>query len=683
MTPENNENIRKPVTLEGKENRRKAETQETKENRGKNQKSKISLKKFMVPGLIILALIIAAGIFILIRGLPKSEKTIAGGTVNSYGSDYIRVSFGKAGETTAITTSMLDELDRNSKVVAIAFRYCDLSDEAIARIGSMKRIEDIWFHDCTGFTGMNSLSSLSTLKKLRFSTYSEGNTFNGGELFTSDIPQLETFGLDNFVLQGGLDFLARFQGVKTLNIYRLTGEKLSGQFPVLPALESVTITDIDLSGMDLSGLCRADKFTYLKLENDSLESISFLKDSVSLSTMYVNNNSLTSLDGVQGKERLDHLNANNNQINDISALAECSYLCTFCANSNQISDISALEGCTGLKTLNLKNNLISDAGPLAGHADLTSLNIAGNRLTDLSPVSDCENITDLNFSGNEISDISFCNLMLKLKNLRASSNQISDISPLENATQLKQVYLDNNQLSDVSVLKKSETVLELVVLDNNRLSDLSAFSGCTALKGISVNKNQLTSLSGLENSTELNYICANGNAITSISALNNCEKLYSADLGENEITDVTPLSASKSDKMSLLLQNNHIKDISPLYGMKNYVYLSLYNNDITSVKGMEAMTNINPLSVLYLGWWEGFDAVEFSKTTYYKPKLVDVPADKQVNLHNDFQNARKEAGQTMTGDVVFISEADADSEIEEARAKVRDAAGIKEWEKEE
>jgi Leucine-rich repeat (LRR) protein len=147
------------------------------------------------------------------------------------------------------------------------------------------------------------------------------------------------------------------------------------------------------------------------------------------------------------------------------------------------------------------------------------------------------------------------------------------------------------------------------------------------------------------------------------------------DLGENEITNIVELSACTSSKMAVLLQNNHIRDISPLYGMKDYVYLSLYNNEITNIDGMPAMTSTGNSSILYLDWWDGLKPETLSQTSYYEPRLVDTPPDQQVNLQNAFQEIRFTAGQ-YPGEIQFLTKEAADEQIAKDRQDVRLNAGI-------
>ena len=621
-----------------------------------------------------------------------------GGEASDWLDGKQRVSFRSNDESLTIKKSMLNEINRNSKVASLYFYNCVISDDVIARLASMKRISDVTFSDCTGFSTLSPLSKMTPLRSLTLDgPIVDAPVIDGSALFPTDMPQLTKFDLESYSLKNGFDFLEHFSGLEELQIFSVDLGGESCRLPENPALQTASITYTDLSGVDLSALGNEPNLAFLRLNDDQLTSLSFLRTASALENVSAENNLLTSLDGLQDKDSLSNLYVENNQIKDISALKTCKNLQDFSASNNQIgdisplegcselynlqlgnnqiSDISPLEGCTKLQALNLNKNQIQDAGPLSNCTELISLNLNRNRISDLSCLSGCTKIRDLDFRRNAVSDLGFCENMLNLALLRASENQISSLDGLDNVTQLAEVRLDKNQISDISMLSKNAEHLETAVLDDNQISDLSPLKPCTSLKGLSVNNNQLTTLTGLEDCTKLSFLSASGNKISNITPLRSCTELYTLDLGENEITNIVELSACTSSKMAVLLQNNHIRDISPLYGMKDYVYLSLYNNEITNIDGMPAMTSTGNSSILYLDWWDGLKPETLSQTSYYEPRLVDTPPDQQVNLQNAFQEIRFTAGQ-YPGEIQFLTKEAADEQIAKDRQDVRLNAGI-------
>ena len=667
------------------------------EKKPSEPRGKVSSRKGGRIGLKPVLLCILAAVCLFAFVFLRSNGT-GGGEASDWLDGKQRVSFRSNDESLTIKKSMLNEINRNSKVASLYFYNCVISDDVIARLASMKRISDVTFSDCTGFSTLSPLSKMTPLRSLTLDgPIVDAPVIDGSALFPTDMPQLTKFDLESYSLKNGFDFLEHFSGLEELQIFSVDLGGESCRLPENPALQTASITYTDLSGVDLSALGNEPNLAFLRLNDDQLTSLSFLRTASALENVSAENNLLTSLDGLQDKDSLSNLYVENNQIKDISALKTCKNLQDFSASNNQIgdisplegcselynlqlgnnqiSDISPLEGCTKLQALNLNKNQIQDAGPLSNCTELISLNLNRNRISDLSCLSGCTKIRDLDFRRNAVSDLGFCENMLNLTLLRASENQISSLDGLDNVTQLAEVRLDKNQISDISMLSKNAEHLETAVLDDNQISDLSPLKPCTSLKGLSVNNNQLTTLTGLEDCTKLSFLSASGNKISNITPLRSCTELYTLDLGENEITNIVELSACTSSKMAVLLQNNHIRDISPLYGMKDYVYLSLYNNEITNIDGMPAMTSTGNSSILYLDWWDGLNPETLSQTSYYEPRLVDTPPDQQVNLQNAFQEIRFTAGQ-YPGEIQFLTKEAADEQIAKDRQDVRLNAGI-------
>jgi len=667
------------------------------EKKPSEPRGKASSRKGSRIGLKPVLLCILAAVCLFAFVFLRSNGT-GGGEASDWLDGKQRVSFRSNDESLTIKKSMLNEINRNSKVASLYFYNCVISDDVIERLASMKRISDVTFSDCTGFSTLSPLSKMTPLRSLTLDgPIVDAPVIDGSALFPTDMPQLTKFDLESYSLKNGFDFLEHFSGLEELQIFSVDLGGESCRLPENPALQTASITYTDLSGTDLSALGNEPNLTFLRLDDDQLTSLSFLRTASALENVSAINNRLTSLDGLQEKNSLSNLYVENNQIKDISALKTCKSLQDFSASNNQIgdisplegcselynlqlgnnqiSDISPLEGCTKLQALNLNKNQIQDAGPLSNCTELISLNLNRNRISDLSCLSGCTKIRDLDFRRNAVSDLGFCENMLNLALLRASENQISSLDGLDNVTQLAEVRLDKNQISDISMLSKNAEHLETAVLDDNQISDLSPLKPCTSLKGLSVNNNQLTTLTGLEDCTKLSFLSASGNKISNITPLRSCTELYTLDLGENEITNIVELSACTSSKMAVLLQNNHIRDISPLYGMKDYVYLSLYNNEITNIDGMPAMTSTGNSSILYLDWWDGLNPETLSQTSYYEPRLVDTPPDQQVNLQNAFQEIRFTAGQ-YPGEIQFLTKEAADEQIAKDRQDVRLNAGI-------
>ena len=639
-------------------------------------------KKKWLPLAVAAAAVVAAAVFFLFFSGGTTGNKFAGGSVYEHSDGHLTVRYsGSTSDPTPITVDTLDKLDRNKHVTELSFYGCILNDDVIARLASMKRIEELEIDRCSGFSTLASLSGPAALKTLEVQ-FDESVSFDGGDMFAADLPGLTRFDLRGGQLTGDFSFLEHYPALESLLCHDVKTGGASNAFPALSNLTHVDIQRTGLAGTDLSALGKAGMLSVLYLGETGIESLGFLADSSELSELYAENNNLASTDGLQNKHKLRYLSLNGNRITDIGALSSCPELRYVYLSRNQLEDISVLAERTELYELSLSGNQITDISPLKNCPELSQLDISGNRITDLSSLGGCQKMRSLNISRNTVSSLDFTEHMLELKNLWASENQISDLSGLNNVTQLETVYLDHNRIGDISVLAKNGENLKIAVLDNNRISSLSPLGNCVKLYGLSVNENLLTNVNGLETCQELYYLSAYKNSITDISALSSCPALYAVDLGENDISDISAIGASKASKMALLLQNNTISDISPIFGMRDYPYLSLYNNEITNIKEMAAMTGIGSSSRLYLTWKEEITPEDLGEQTFRHLMLVDTPDDRKVNLEKKAGDVRRENGGSYM-QIEFLTAEEADGQIEELRAEIRSAARIGDPEEEE
>ena len=141
------------------------------------------------------------------------------GTGGGEASDWLdgkqRVSFRSNDESLTIKKSMLNEINRNSKVASLYFYNCVISDDVIARLASMKRISDVTFSDCTGFSTLSPLSKMTPLRSLTLDgPIVDAPVIDGSALFPTDMPQLTKFDLESYSLKNGFDFLEHITGLE-------------------------------------------------------------------------------------------------------------------------------------------------------------------------------------------------------------------------------------------------------------------------------------------------------------------------------------------------------------------------------------------------------------------------------------------------------------------------------------
>ena len=177
--------------------------------------------------------------------------------------------------------------------------------------------------------------------------------------------------------------------------------------------------------------------------------------------------------------------------------------------------------------------------------------------------------------------------------------------------------------------------------------------------------NDLGPVSGL---TGLLFLSAADNNIVSVSPLSGLSILGYLDLSGNSITSISALSDTGASEMALLLHNNQISDISALNGLKNYVLLSIYGNDIADMSRFPAMTNVGYGSKLYVSYNEGTNIMDLVESSFRSVKMIDVPQNKRVPIENDFSTKYKKPE--------YMTSEEADTEIETTKASYRQKAGI-------
>jgi hypothetical protein len=135
----------------------------------------------------------------------------------------------------------------------------------------------------------------------------------------------------------------------------------------IPLEEAVSITEMNLSGLSLTGIDELAEFTSLKtldLHNNRISDLTPLSVMAGLESLYIYNNQITSLQPLSAMKNLKTLSAEDNQIVDVSPLAEL----------------------TSLQKLFLQGNLIVDVSPLKNLVKLTWLALDGNPITDYTPL---------------------------------------------------------------------------------------------------------------------------------------------------------------------------------------------------------------------------------------------------------------------------------------------------------
>ncbi len=395
--------------------------------------------------------------------------------------------------------------------------------------------------------------------------------------------------------------------------------------------------DIETTVLDLSGkgirsgrlaeLGKLTELTSLKLADNELTTLDFLKPLEKLVSLDLSKNKITDISALAGLRTLRTLHLDGNKIEDFSPLFGLKNLTMLTIsdieiNESQLKELKEeLSGCV-IYSDEAKEDIVNiSLGGKSFKSDVTELDLSGCGIKDISALSVCTKLTKLDLSDNQISDISPLVDIPGLTELDLSNNQISDISPLMSMTELKKLSLSNNGIRSAAVLKELTKLTELR-LGGNKLTSFSAIGKLTGLKTLDLSHTGLTdsnlsALYGLKNLKKLNI--ENNSALTesAVSALqkklSGCTVSHSEfpkpiELGgksfpaDSETVEATDLGISDISKVSgftkvkhLDLSKNHISNISALSALTSLETLDLSENQISDVTALYSLTNLKQL----------------------------------------------------------------------------------------
>lgn len=147
---------------------------------------------------------------------------------------------------------------------------------------------------------------------------------------------------------------------------------------------------------------------------------------------------IKSIEGIQYAKNLKKLKLNENEISDISYLKDLDKLEYLEISRNRIVDLKPLEGLTNLTFLKLYNNWIEDLTPLKGLTNLTGLDVHNNVRQKM--------IDGKRVNSHGISDISMLKDLTKLNFLDVSANSLKDATVIKMFPDIKDMDLSGNHI---------------------------------------------------------------------------------------------------------------------------------------------------------------------------------------------------------------------------------------------
>ena len=167
-----------------------------------------------------------------------------------------------------------------------------------------------------------------------------------------------------------------------------------------------------------------------------------------------------------------------------------------------------------------------------------------------------------------------------------------DVSSITSLTVVTDV--SGKKIRNISDLRYF-TNLESLVLDFQEIRDISALNGLLRLKHLSLLNNDIRDITPLRE-LDLETLELDNNKIKNIRALSGMKTLKTLHLANNRISDISVLHDLKMLR-SISLYGNRVRDLSPLRGLINLSYLDIGNNGLRDISALENLQELSGLDI--------------------------------------------------------------------------------------
>ncbi|KAK7487003.1 hypothetical protein BaRGS_00021673, partial [Batillaria attramentaria] len=425
---------------------------------------------------------------------------------------------------------------------------------------------------------ITKLSNLERLENLHWASFNDNDLTKIEGL--DSCSKLEDLSLDN-------NCIARIDGLsKLLRLKRLS------------------LSHNELTTLDTGILSHLPNLTYLALDNNRLSSLAGLQQLLALVELYIGNNLITNIREIFILKQLPNLVILDMYGNPVTTEVDNYRLFV-------VYHLKALKALDGSAIEAQEGNLAKDTfgGRLTpdfvaeklGHAtfsdvrelDLPSCSI---RTVDLGAADQFVNLRSVNLENNNLSSFSGLTSLVNLRVLCLNNNHIECVVPRTKVLQPKQRYLPGypnkgNEYFPENLAPVLEH-LEVLHLGNNGIKDMGVLqlSRLPSLKALFLQGNEITKVEGLEGLHDLRELVLDRNKIKTVSeyAFANQWNLQELHMEENRLREISPLGCLEN-LQRLYLGSNRIQDISELEKvdtLSNLVEISVVNNALMIIDGI-------------------------------------------------------------------------------------------------
>ena len=239
--------------------------------------------------------------------------------------------------------------------------------------------------------------------------------------------------------------------------------------------------------------------------------------------------------------------------------------------------------------------------------------------------ADLEKVTMLILYGIQLTDVKGLEKFTQLEGLFLNANQLTSVKDLEKLTKLEELFLSANQLTSVKGLEKLVHLTELHLMNNPAITKAQIDELKKALPKCRIVSDQPLMKEEQAKIIEV-AIRKAAKKPTGELTKTDYEKVTKLELESNQMTSVKGLE-KLTQLTELSLHRNQLADVKGLEKLTQLRMLVLSNNQLTSVKGLEKLAKLEWLSLRFnqLTDVEGLEKLTLLTTLHlFGNELTDV-----------------------------------------------------------
>lgn len=488
----------------------------------------------------------------------------------------------------------------------------------IDNLDPLAELSELRYLDCSG-TNVRNINPIRNLNKIK--------ELNISDTYITDISSLK--------------YANVVQNLKADNI-KIDDISVVGFFKDITTL---SVSDTDVS--DISSLAKCPNLSTLNLSGTNINDISNLKELFKLYDINLSNTLVFDITPLQALVNLHFLNIENTQVSDISSLVSLEKLNEINFSNTPVTNINVLSNLPHLTKIYCDNSLVStemaneykmenpnvlvineSEALLAWWNELPSfwktilkdqantsinptkeelhsiINIrnlkVGHYMQDVAPISRLTNLEYLDLSDSKIDDISPLYGLHNLKSLNISNTKVADITPLASNRNLRELNIENTMVKSLEALYEIKNLTK-VYADGTDISTKEV---------VGLRKNQRQALviyqtdnlrfwwGNLDDSwREIfnnHYLCNSNPTAEQLQSIVDLEEIVVEP--ENVVYTLEPLTQMTFLK-KLVVNNNQIQDLSPLYDKYYLEVLSVSGNPVDNIMPLSNLVMLKNLNI--------------------------------------------------------------------------------------